>query len=107
MEIGMLPIRSATASGTLRQGGCRLPARLITGTEEERLEQFGELSHLGLARDAKAFEAGDSRHQHDVLQPPRLRPFQLTKPVRHDKSLHAKYDAIADGSERHTSLEIN
>jgi hypothetical protein len=76
----------------LRKGGCSLPAGFVAGTKEERLEQLGKLLHVGLAGKTQAFETGDGRHQDDVLQAASLWPFQLTKAIRHDNSLHAKHD---------------
>jgi hypothetical protein len=67
----------------LRQSCHRLTLGFLRRGLEERREQLGELAEFGFRRMRKAFEAGDGRHQDNVLLPDSQRSFKVSKPVAH------------------------
>ncbi len=84
----------------LREGGCRLAAGFVAGGGKQRLEQFRKLLQVGPARMTQSFKTGHGRHQDDILQPSCLRPFQLTKPVRHGYTYSYIHTTVPISDER-------
>ncbi|WP_439329160.1 hypothetical protein [Ciceribacter ferrooxidans] len=71
----------------LRKSCDRLTPGVFRGSLEEGCEEFRELPQLTLSRMSNVLEAGDGRHQNNVLLPQPLGFFQFPKAIDHDKTL--------------------